>query len=233
MEGSDPGRTRAAGTLPAEVRALIYDFDDTIVESERINDVLFSGLLEREYGISLTREELDCLYGFPWSGVFDWLEQHRPLGRPREEVWRRFMEVKREYLSRNTLRVASGIERMLELPVTQGIVSGSTREELALMLANIGIRADSVALILSDDDCPRGKPDPQGYLMALERLRVQPHQAIVFEDSEPGIEAARRAGIPVAFVAELASRDNGAQADMRFETFVQAWERIRSSLGRS
>jgi len=209
------------------IRALIYDFDDTIVESERINDVLFSELLHGEYGIALSREELDELYGFAWSGVFDWLEGHRVLPQPRQQVWDRFMAVKREYYTTRTLRVATGIERMLTLPVPQAIVSGSTRDELRLMMENIGMREDAVDFILSDEDCARGKPDPEGFLLALERLRVDPREAIVFEDSPAGIEAGRRAGIPVAFVAELASRDSAALADMRFATFLEAWEVLK------
>ncbi len=225
MEGSRPPAAPAG--LPSAVRALIYDFDDTIVESERINDELFSRLLQDEYGIALTREELDYLYGFAWSGVFDWLEEHRSLPVPRAAVWKRLMEVKRVFLSTHTLRAATGIRRMFTLPAAHAIVSGSTREELAMMMENIGMREDSVDFILSDDDCTKGKPDPEGFLLALQRLRVPPQETIVFEDSVPGIEAAHRAGIPVAFVAELASRDNGASADARFATFQEAWESIR------
>jgi beta-phosphoglucomutase-like phosphatase (HAD superfamily) len=209
------------------VRGLIYDFDDTIVESERINDELFSALLRDEYRIDLSREELDFLYGFAWSGVFDWLKEHRNLAPSRAEVWKRFMEIKRATFAGRTLRTATGIELMLALPVPQAIVSGSTREELRMMMANIGMREDAVAFILSDEDCRRGKPDPQGYLMALERLGTAPGETIVFEDSPAGIEAAHRAGTPVVFVAELASRDSGSRAEVRFATFRDAWAAIR------
>ncbi len=227
MEGFDANGAHAGATVPERVRALIYDFDDTIVESERYNDTLFGELLRAEYSIPLSREELDYLYGFSWSGVFEWLREHRGLRQPREEVWVRFMAMKREFLSRHKLRVATGIERMFSLPVPQAIVSGSTRAEIRLMMENIRMREDVVRFILSDEDSSRGKPDPEGYLLALERLRVDPREAVVFEDSSAGIVSARRAGIPVAFVAELASRDNAASADMAFDTFVQAWEALR------
>jgi beta-phosphoglucomutase-like phosphatase (HAD superfamily) len=219
MERSDPV-TRA-------IRALIYDFDDTIVESERFNDMMFAELLRSEYHIDLSREELDYLYGFSWSGVFAWLSEHRDLREPRGEVWKKFLDIKRRFLGGRKLRVATGIEKMFALPVPQGIVSGSTREELRIMMENIAMKADVVGFILSDEDCTRGKPDPEGYLMALDRLGVAPRDAMVFEDSPAGIEAARRAGIPVAFVAELASRDSSADADVAFPTFLHAWEALR------
>jgi beta-phosphoglucomutase-like phosphatase (HAD superfamily) len=216
-------RPETGNLVPPVIRALIYDFDDTIVESERINDMLFSGFIRTEYGISLSQDELDYLYGFAWSGVFEWLDRNKGLHEPRSRVWARFMKVKREYLSGRTLRVATGIDQMLALPATQAIVSGSSREEIRIMMESIGMREDSVRLILSDDDTTRGKPDPQGYLMALEKLGADARETVVFEDSPAGIQAARAAGIPVAFIAELASRDNASSADMRFPTFVEAW----------
>jgi beta-phosphoglucomutase-like phosphatase (HAD superfamily) len=208
---------------PQRIRALIYDFDDTIVESERINDALFSDLLLKEYSLELSEAELDILYGFSWSGVFDWLASNRGFQKSRKEVWQTFLRKKRDFLKDKKLRVAQGIGRMLSLPVPQAIVSGSTRAEIDFMLDNIGMPARSVDVILSDEDCRKGKPDPEGFLKALDLLEAPPSEALVFEDSPAGIEAAHRGGIPVAFVAELASRDNAQLADLRFSTFEEAF----------
>lgn len=213
---------------PERIRAVIYDFDDTIVESERINDALFSDLLLKEYALPLSPAEQDLLYGFSWSGVFDWLAEHRGFRHSMEEVWERFLAIKRDYFKNRTLRVGTGFDRMLSLPVPQAIVSGSTRAELEMMLANAGLPEDSVDLILSDEDCAKGKPDPEGFLKALHALGAREREAIVFEDSPAGIEAGRRAGIPVAFVAELASRNSGGLADLRFASFAEAYPWVRA-----
>lgn len=215
---------------PQRIRAIIYDFDDTIVETERINDALFSDLLLQEYSLPLSHGELDILYGFSWSGVFDWLAEHKGFTDTMDEVWKRFLAVKRDYLARTKLRVARGFDRMLSLPVPQAIVSGSTRAEIDAILDNMGLAADSVDLILSDDDCARGKPDPEGFLKALRVFEVPAHEALVFEDSPAGIEAARRGGITVAFVAELASRNSANLADLRFPSFVEAYPWVSGRL---
>ena len=76
---------------PDRISAIIYDFDDTIVESERINDALFSDLLRKDYSLDLSPEELDVLYGFSWSGVFDWLARNRGFRRSMKEVWVTFL----------------------------------------------------------------------------------------------------------------------------------------------
>ncbi|MGO9412685.1 MAG: HAD family hydrolase [Spirochaetia bacterium] len=215
---------------PDRIRAIIYDFDDTIVESERINDALFSDLLRRDYSIELSQAELDLLYGFSWSGVFEWLSVNRGFHTPLSEVWRTFVQKKIEFLKGRKLRVARGFDRMLSLPVPQAIVSGSTKAEIEVMMDNAGLRADNVDLILTDEDCSRGKPDPEGFLKALHELKAQAPEALVFEDSPAGIEAARRAGVAVAFVSELASRDNARLADLRFSSFEEAYPWVKSRI---
>jgi beta-phosphoglucomutase-like phosphatase (HAD superfamily) len=217
--------------IPTRIRALIYDFDDTIVESERINDAMFSDLLRAEYGVDLSVQEQEELYGYSWSGVFAWLREHRGLRHEKEAVWARFMEIKREFLATTRLRVARGFDRMLTLPVPQAIVSGSTRAEITMMLENIGMPAESMQFILCDEDGGAGKPHPEGFLNALARLDVPPQETLVFEDSPAGIEAAHRAGVPVAFVAEMASRDNADLADLRFDSFLDAWQWVKGRIG--
>ncbi len=217
--------------VPQRISALIYDFDDTIVESERLNDSLFLEVLRRDFRVTLSPNELDLVYGFSWTGVFDWLTEHRGLRSDRKEVWTRFIEMKRDLLRGRKLRVATGLDHLLALPVAQAIVSGSTRGELSMMMENIGLAADSFAFVLSDEDCARGKPDPEGYLIALDRLGVPAAEAMVFEDSPAGLEAARRAGITAAFVAELASRNSAADADVRFATMLDAWKVVKERVG--
>jgi len=218
---------RRYGRLPPRIRALIYDFDNTIVGTERINEELFSGLLRGEFEVHLTPPEQEHLHGLPWSGVFDWLEEHRALGDRRSDVWKRFMEVKRESLRRRKPAVGTGLDLMFALTVPQAIVTGSSREELEMVMEAIGMSADGFAAILCDEDCARGKPDPEGYLRALDVLHVDAAEALVFEDSRPGIAAARMAGITVAFISELASRDRAADADLCFESFADAWLAVK------
>jgi beta-phosphoglucomutase-like phosphatase (HAD superfamily) len=162
--------------------------------------------------------------------VFAWLQEHRGLTVGRDDVWDGFLELKRAYLRGARLKVASGFDRMTALPVPQAIVSGSTRPEIDMMLKNIRMRPDVVDFILAEEDCAAGKPNPEGFLAALKRLGTRPDETLVFEDSFAGIEAAHRAGIPVAFVAELASRDSRGRADMTFESFVDALEWVKNRI---
>ena len=216
--------------LPLRISALIYDFDNTIVGTERINEELFAGLLSAEFGVFLSPPEQEILHGLPWSGVFEWLDANRGLDGRRAMVWSRFMEVKREWLRRRKPPVATGLDLMRALAVPQAIVTGSSREELEMVMQAIGMAEEGFSAILCDEDCARGKPDPEGYLRALQKLGVPAAEALVFEDSRPGIAAARMAGITVAFISELASWDRGADADASFPSFTEAWAAVKARI---
>ena len=92
-----------------------------------------------------------------------------------------------------------GIECNLELIRTLkaagfrvGIASGSAKTSWSSILAGFGVRAD---VLVGPEDVKRGKPHPDLYLLASEKMGIPPSRCIVVEDSDAGIEAARTAGM--------------------------------------
>ena len=57
-------------------------------------------------------------------------------------------------------------------------------------------------LIVTGEDCIKVKPDPESFCMAMDRFGIAPHNTLIFEDSEPGVEAARRSGAQCLRVTE-------------------------------
>jgi beta-phosphoglucomutase len=101
------------------------------------------------------------------------------------------------------------------------INSGALRPEIEFSLNKMGVR-DRVAAIVSAEDTSRGKPDPLGYVLALEALRKEPGLAdlpaetcLVFEDSLAGIISAKGAGMKAVGVAQTYAETElaGAGAD--------------------
>jgi beta-phosphoglucomutase len=79
--------------------------------------------------------------------------------------------------------------------VPVAVVSGAFRREIEPVLAGAGIR-NAVSVIVAADDVERGKPDPQGYLLVLERLGgLAADDVLAFEDTEAGVAAALGAGV--------------------------------------
>ena len=73
------------------------------------------------------------------------------------------------------------------------VVTSASRALARSRLHSVHLPAPNV--LIGADDVGRGKPDPEGYLAAARRLGVRSDQCLVFEDTRPGLEAARAAGM--------------------------------------
>lgn len=84
-----------------------------------------------------------------------------------------------------------------------GLFSNSIRSSVELMLTRAGL-ISYFDCIVTNEDVSEPKPHPEGYLRACRELGVSPESAIAVEDSVPGIESARRAGLAVIEVSSPA-----------------------------
>jgi beta-phosphoglucomutase-like phosphatase (HAD superfamily) len=179
-------------------RAVVFDFNGTLSEDEPILCEIFQELFA-EHGRPLsTQEYFDELAGLSDPEVVrTWLGP----GHPAVE------EVIRERIVRYRARVQDGSSipgcvraavRYAAERVPVGLVSGAARVEIETVLNATGLAAGFSALV-SADDVERGKPDPAGYLRALELLdgALRPNEVLVFEDTEAGVTAAKSAGMRV------------------------------------
>lgn len=85
------------------------------------------------------------------------------------------------------------------------VVTSATRDLAAARLGAVGIELPDVVVYAGD--VSRGKPDPEGYQAAAERLGVDPAEALVVEDSPPGVEAGRAAGAATVAVTSTHAAD--------------------------
>jgi HAD superfamily hydrolase (TIGR01509 family) len=81
----------------------------------------------------------------------------------------------------------------------RALVTGSSRTEATQVLPLIGVEAH-FDIIVAAEDVPRSKPAPDGYQQAMTAIGLAPHECLVVEDSEAGIEAGRSAGCLVVAV---------------------------------
>jgi sugar-phosphatase len=99
------------------------------------------------------------------------------------------------------------------------VVTSATPGLAAARLGAVGI--EPPAVMVTADDVSRGKPDPEGYLIAARRLAVDPAEALVVEDAPPGIEAGRAAGAAVVAVTSTHARAALGGADVIVETLEE------------
>jgi len=104
------------------------------------------------------------------------------------------------------------LEAAASVPVA--VVSGAYRDEVVPALSAAGL-LDAVAVVVTIEDVERGKPDPAGYLLALELLDgdIGPGDVTVFEDTEAGVAAAKAAGMRCVAIPGTHAPERLALAD--------------------
>jgi len=122
-----------------------------------------------------------------------------------EKVYARKRELFENYIENvDTIKCNVELLRVLKaakFPVA--MASGSARRSWVPLLAKFGIQADA---LIGAEDVKRGKPHPDLYLLAAEKLGVPPSDCIVVEDSEVGIDAAKAAGMKAMRFYDNAAR---------------------------
>lgn len=197
------------------LKAILFDFNGVIINDELIHQQLVTEILEKE-NIRTNEEEYweTCLGKSDRSCLRDILILH---GRfVPENYLTKLIEAKnRAYRERlaelETLPIYPEVEPFLEKILQQGllmgVVTGALRSEVELVLDRAEI-TPYFNTIVAGDEVQESKPEPQGYLLAVERLyrqntylQIRPGDCLAIEDSYPGIEAAKRAGMQVVGVA--------------------------------
>jgi beta-phosphoglucomutase family hydrolase len=110
--------------------------------------------------------------------------------------------------------IPGAVEFLLEahdLGIPLALATAAGTENIEFTLSRLGIRA-LFSVIMSSEDLENGKPHPEIFLKTAEALDVPPESCLVFEDSALGIEAARRAGMPVILVAPAMFHDDSEES---------------------
>ena len=111
-----------------------------------------------------------------------------------------------ERLKRDGVPVKEGIPELLAFLREQGIpccVATSTKRPEAEAFLRLSGLLEYFSYIVTSGDVSRSKPDPDIFLLACEKNGTSPGEAIVFEDSQNGVLAAFRAGIPVVCIPDI------------------------------
>jgi sugar-phosphatase len=179
-------------------RALLLDMDGTLVDSTALVEEIWTGLAVR-FG----HDPEELIRGIHGVRAADSIARFAPAG---SDVPALLAELDRLELegSPSTVEIPGARDLVAALPAGSHALVTSAGAELArARLAGAGIRVPDVTV--TAEDVTAGKPDPSGYLLAAERLGVDPADAIVYEDAEAGIRAGLAAGMRVVVVGDHAS----------------------------
>lgn len=186
--------------------AVLLDFDGVLVDSNAISERQMRTWAER-HGVPFARIAA-IHHGRPTVETVRLVAPHLDV-----EAEARLIE-RAETEDTDGLVAFAGATRLLSaLPDGRwAIVTSGTRRLAETRLAHVGFRRPSV--LVTADDVQRGKPAPDPYLVAAERLGVAPKRCVVVEDAPAGVAAARAAGARVIAVASSMSPAALTDADV-------------------
>jgi HAD superfamily hydrolase (TIGR01509 family) len=189
-------QTRTPTTIAAA--ALLFDMDGTLVDS--------TAVVERTWNSFATRHGLDpdrILTVSHGRRTEETVAEFAPAGVDVEAETARLI-IQEVADTEGIVAVPGAAELLASLPEgSWAMVTSAGRELAEARMRAAGLPVPSV--VISAEDVTAGKPSPEGYLAAAERLGAAPEQAVIFEDAEAGLLAARASGARIVVVGAYAA----------------------------
>jgi beta-phosphoglucomutase-like phosphatase (HAD superfamily) len=183
-------------TAPPGTAGLIFDCDGTLADTMPAHYKAWLGVLGR-FAIPFPEPRFYAMGGMPTASIIRVLAGEVGVAIP--DVGALTLEKERLFLTH--LEAVGRIEPVVtiaaayrgRLPIA--VASGGYRDTITRTLDRLAIRDWFDALVTAEDTA-RHKPEPDVFLEAAKRLGADPARCVVFEDTDIGLEAARRAGMP-------------------------------------
>lgn len=209
------------------MKALLFDCDGVLADTERFGHLPAFNQLFREVGLPVAWSEADYAVKLGISGGKERLatlftpELVAAAGLPADAAgqralvagWhRRKTEIFTGLVAAGRLPARPGVRRIAAEAAARGVrlaVASTSAERSVRAVLESAVGGDLAARfeVLAGDVVPRKKPSPDVYLLALERLGVRPEATLVVEDSRIGVLAARAAGLEVIVTLSAFTRD--------------------------
>ncbi|HEX8217723.1 MAG TPA: HAD family phosphatase [Chloroflexia bacterium] len=177
-----------------EPRAVVWDLDGVLVDSAAAHNSSWQVMSER-YGVAYDPDrDFPNIFGKHNTDIIGMMWQVTDAGRVAEMADAKETAFRREAAQLKALPGA--VELVQELARRgwkQAIGSSAPMANISVLLEATGV-GPYMQAIASGDDVTAGKPDPQVFLIAFERLGVSPRNGVVIEDAPAGIQAGVRAG---------------------------------------
>ena len=211
-----------------QLKAVIFDFDGVIVDSERVKFDSLKPIL-REYGITLHDREYRYKVG---RKTLDFLRDRFGKKLSRAQI-NAIADRRRAGQMRQLSQYAkpiSGVKSLIRTLQRKRlklcIATGSMRHVVLPLLRAIDLRKE-FPILVTGEEYHGSKPDPLVYRIALRKLKLKPQQVLVIEDAPAGIIAAKRAGIAVVGIATTHTRSELKNADLVVGSFAELRRKLR------
>ena len=183
-----------------KIQAIIFDMDGVLIDArdwhyEALNRAL------KIFGFEISRQEhIELFDGLPTKAKLNLLSQDRGLPLRLHSF---INELKQQFTveliyqkCRPTFNHEYALARLSQSGYRLAVASNSIRSTIDLMMEKAHLEK-FLEFVLSNEDVKTAKPDPEIYLLAMQKLGLKPEECLILEDNPHGLEAARQSGAHV------------------------------------
>jgi HAD superfamily hydrolase (TIGR01509 family) len=187
------------------LQAVIFDMDGLMLDTERIAWIAWQRAAS-DWGFTLSKETFTALIGLTVPDSNAVLQEAFGPEFPVKEARRRRQHYYEAHIQAHGIDLKPGLltllARLERRHLPKAVASSTAREGVIHKLRVTGLTGRFEALV-GGDEVKRGKPSPDIFLAAADRLGIAPPHCMVLEDSEPGIQAAHAAGMRPVMVPDF------------------------------
>ena len=215
--------------------AVIFDMDGLMLGSEQMARTAWRRALA-EWGFVLPDNVYERIVGRAAVDTKAVLRDALGSALPVEEAYQRKQHYLEEEIAQRGIPLKPGLLELLNCLDAQAVpkaVASSTHRAFVMRKLAVAGLLSRFDVIVCGDDVPNGKPAPDVFLAAAERLGVPAGRCVVLEDSDAGIQAAHAAGMIPILVPDLKppAAEIVALAHRVFPSLIEVREYLRSLLG--
>jgi HAD superfamily hydrolase (TIGR01509 family) len=205
------------------MKAVIFDFDNVIVFSEPFHNRAITEIFREQMDLELPSSELKEFSGTNYVDRIKSIFDKRKIPYSNADVTELSSKMRDRFdtFEKHVILVPGLItllDRLAKNNMRTAISSSGRRNKIIEALDRHRIR-DRFRIITSIEDVKNPKPDPEGYLITVSRLKLDPKECTVIEDSVPGIIAAKKAGMRVIALTTTTPRVKLNMADQIIENY--------------
>jgi len=203
--------------LPAHIEAVIFDMDGVLVNSEpfyvEVEQINF-----RQLGLEISEEEHQTYQGTATDRMWELIKKRHGVEQPVNELVEMTNNLVTPYFnSMEKIEAMPGVETLIKKLKEKGIplalASSSYSDVIEIITQKTGLKK-YFDVVVDSQMAGASKPEPEIFLLAAQKLGVQPEKCLVIEDSTNGIKAAKAAGMfCVAFAGPGSELQDQSQAD--------------------
>jgi beta-phosphoglucomutase family hydrolase len=217
-----------------EIAAVIWDMDGVLADTAPYHLLAWQETFAKR-GIKFTEEDFRRSFGIKNDAIIK-----NVLGEPTTEAEIETIALEKEATFRRiigkNIKPLPGALKLLEAldghGVKMAIASSTPIENIRLIVGSLGIGKYFPAVI-TGHDVTEGKPSPQVFLLAAQRLGVEAKNCVVFEDAVAGVTAAKSAGMRCVAITSSHTREKLTQADLVIDSLTEVSVKELEDLVRS